>query len=373
MFSKKNLFNIALFSIINIASAHCYQNDFFLITHTDKELPISVGQLTSLKVAYPNLYQRFDNNDEFSSEEKTEQRAQSLIQNGALKVSLPTPCGKVIEGYFFDRGQNTVLVTGPGLWKNAESLAYFSNWFTDYDLFILDPRWEDTNNFLHSAYNQFKTLKNLNLSKIFQTVLLELIEIQVDDVTAVLKWLNSYKDYDQKYAKGICYSSWMFIATQKKHQYSRPDLAFDKMILNSCGLSIEGFIDNIIANTKEALGTSPDAVHPGFVQQILGNSTIMSSLMKCARMIAPDFAITDYLSEITDTPLLFIHGQSDQLITYEDRFKTLWKSAQIAHKAAFITPFDHAANDMNAEIYKKVVDTFIATQSTDEFIIEVIS
>lgn len=366
MFFKKNLIYAMLFSVLQISSAYCYQNDFFLITHNNKEFPIELQQLESLKYAYPNLYQRYNNNDSLTSEEKTSLRAESLLQNGALKVALPTACGKVIEGYFFDRGKKTVLVTGPGLWKNAESLAYFANWFVDYDLFILDPRWEDTNTFLYKMFK--KPTKSAILEKV-----LELMSVQVEDVTAVLKWLNSYKNYEQKYAKGICYSSWMFIATQQKHQFSNPDLTFDKMILNSCGLSIESFIDNIIQNSQEALGTSPDAVHPGFIKKILETNVVIVNLMKLAKMFTPDFSITEYLSKITNTPLLFIHGQNDQLITYEDRFKTLWSSAQITHKAAFITPFDHAANDTNAEIYKKVVDTFIATESTDQFIIEVIS
>ena len=268
-------------------------------------------------------------------------------------ITLKTPRGLDVPVTFFDRKSNKAIVLGQGLNNPKEQGLYFARIFHDYDIIIFDYRWK---NFLSYIFSPTTLI----------TPMTSFVFAPQEEVITVVNYLKSLKNYDSIIGRGQCYSAFLFAMAQTLEQKNNRQL-FSKLILDSCWLSLTNFLEQISLDPW----LLPRSIHggtPKFLKSILNNPIIHIPMMEIIKQITPNISIKPYLNKLHTTPILFIHGQNDFIVPYEQAFEKIWQETLFAPKAAFITPEKHVLNAKNAALYYHICNLFCAETTIENFL-----
>ena len=323
-------------------------------------------------------------------------RVQDMIANGAIKIDLKVNhAQKPVTFYYFNHGSKQLMVCGAGLFKTAASIGVIGQIFQQYDVLIVEQDWQIVMNLLMKAggmndasFTSFLTalsgqLLGRNNKEVtidtsncmsrdqIQTEINKLVTMHIQDMTSILDWATQQKEYTSIIGNFICYSSWIALLYQHHCEIHNLYPRFNKLILSSCGESFDTFIDSII-NNPNALEFSPDAKHPLAVKILLKmpgvHTYILPMLGKLLKSIAPHFSIKNFFYDIKETPILFMHGRNDQLISNNVFIHSLFNSVANKDRAASLNPYGHAESLYDLLWYYAQVTTFVGAPTTHDFI-----
>lgn len=258
-------------------------------------------------------------------------------------VTIPMPDGNPIQGSFFDRKSDILIVMGPGFGYYRQTLNYYAKIFHNYDVLIFDYRWRSNiQDFLFSM----STLRG-PMSALFKN--------PKDEVASVVRFGRLHKSYKQVIGLGVCYSAFQFLSAQvESNQRNMP--LFDKLILDSCPLSTADVEKNLFCNMSLIFKPWQDD-KPGFFQS-LWTKTCIPDLMSWFFSKISNYSAVPLCQLIGDMPVLCIHGKADRLVPLAS-FERLWVELKTPNKQALITPNSHVLNIQRQAIYKVVCDRFI--------------
>lgn len=317
---------LSAFLLLGIMHIHC--NDYYL----------RIGKETVKPISFCKAYRPYAH---------TSEKPEAL--------TLKTKGGIPFEAHFFDRKSSIVLILGQGFPGDKSAMAHLARFFPDYDIITFDYRW----NTLLPLLTRVSTWLHPLSTFIYQ---------EEEEIFAVAHFLENHKKYKQKICLGHCYSNFHFVQAQVNAHKAGKRL-FDKLILDSCWLSLYAFAETISLDPWLPLNPQ-DGGAPSFIKTLLASCLIRVPLLGILRLLIPSVSIEEYLSDLTDTPLLFIHGQDDRLVSL-DHFEILWNAASKTPKAAFITPHKHSDNAYSCPFYRSLCECFIRSPTVDAFVEEI--
>lgn len=251
---------------------------------------------------------------------------------------------------FFDRKSDKVIVAGQGLWGSKEDMITFARLFPEYDVICFDYRWASDSYFFINASTLMSPIKSVLFD-------------EQQEILIIGNFLKNRKKYKDIIGLGLCYSASLFLITQVNNNNNNNgncksgEKIFTKLILDSVWLSLKDFVANI--SLDPCLPFNPQIGGcPNIIKNILKAQIIQFPLVNFLQWITPDYSLDTYLSRITDTPILFIHGLEDLLVPI-NTFKDIWYLTRNTQKAAFMTPNRHSDNSKNRLVYKTMCSEFI--------------
>ncbi len=263
----------------------------------------------------------------------------------------------IIEGTFFDRSSEIVVFITGGFSNAHEYMAPFVKLFPDFDLVLFDlpghgSRHEQDHN------SRLNALVNVDLSQI------TFGHSESAVIQQVVTHFLAKKKYSTVAAVGRCYSVPFFARAALEWQEHFGTPLFDKFILDSAFVSFARFIPHF-----PALYCSR---YPAPVVRHVGGSWLIGQLFYVLTEYVlgtsfADFKPTyEYISQLTNTDLLFVHSKADIAIPMAD-FELLWsKLDHIKNKGALFTTNKHAMSHIRQkEIYKEIAERFISNDFTD--------
>jgi len=285
-----------------------------------------------LKHPYCSVPFRFD----------TQAVQRELEKIGAKKLSLKTHDHITVEAYHLKKSMDTLLIAAPGFPGEKEIMINLAAMFPQYDLLLFDFRWANSDYFKQK--------------KIFLHPYRSLIDDCIKDVRCILDYAHS-NHYKQIIGLGTCYSAGLFPMAQEYAQQNKLP-QFNKLILDSCWLSLHAFADNWIKDPYLTFRWGKGGA-PIWLKRLMQSFIIHKPLYSLSKIVLPSITISNTLKKLMDTPLLFIHGQKDPLISI-DKFEQLWTSAAHLPRSALITPHGHNNHDTKAlMLYTEVCTKFI--------------
>lgn len=316
----------------------CHAHDYTIKRHGygDMRLPENIKQYAQ------NHYDHVTQNPCCTSKIRLNlPKARHELENlGAQKITLKTADNCIIEAYHLSRGSSTLVISAGGFPTNKEVMVNSVALFERCDVILLDFRWIQPNYFRRQQ----------TILHPVQTIILDCIK----DVAAVLAYADQH-GYRNIIGHGVCFGAGLFVLAQNQAQKDGTR-TFDKLILDSCWLSLDAFADNIIKDPyllwRWGKGGAP------LVLKILTRICYLPVYGLCW-LTLPAINIGDTLKHIHDTPILFLHGSADKLIPL-DKFNRLWTCASHLPSIALVTPFEHSKNDKNMPaLYAYLTNQFI--------------
>lgn len=269
-------------------------------------------------------------------------------------IKLCTTSGLEFDALFFDRNSKNVMLLGQPFPGNKEFMLHHVALFEEYDILIFDYRWTVLISYLLKPDTILHPLNNF----IFN---------EKEEIIAAIEFLKFHKNYVEIVGLGECYSNFLFIMAQADAQ-EKGETLFTKIILDSCWLSFAAFAESI--SLDPMLPISPiDGGCPNFIKSILSNDYIHSILNHFINSFVPRVDIEDYITQVYDTPLLFIHGIGDKMVPFDD-FNKIWDAipTENTDKVALLTPFQHCNNMWDNILYKNICKKFIESSNVNSFI-----
>lgn len=324
---------LLFFSIVlSLGTPLAAQEKFLLRTTASKEsIPL---QTNLLQQKYPQAHKKV-----------------STLKPQVIK--LKTPKQVEVTTHFYDHGKDQIIILGQGFRGNKESMDYFVKAFgTSYDMITFDYRWG--NNFALYCVNPKTLISPLN----------QLVHAQQEEVNTVIDFVKKRKNYKDVICLGLCFSGFLFLMAQAEAE-KKGSLLFTKMIIDSCWYSLDAFLESI--RQDPLLPAHPQAGGtPGLVKGILRHSPAYRLIFRSVKSCMPSICIKDYAGKVSIPPIFFIHGADDKLVPL-DYFDQMWASCP-ASKVGLITPYQHADNFINYELYTLLCDQFIQSRGIDEFV-----
>lgn len=278
--------------------------------------------------------------------------AKKIIRNIPLKGAykdIALPSLYLMPTIFFNRNSDTLIIAGPGINKRKENMACFVEIFNQYDVLVFDYRWAA--NFGYKLYPQ--TVKNP-----VNAMLLD----EVEEIESIVAYAKTLKNYKKIIGLGECYSTYLMVLAQQKAMQNGYRL-FSKLILDSCWLSMNAFADAICNDPFLPLtgckGGSPVWFKSFF--NFIGFGWIVK---KVTNYFWSTIDVRSVLADISQTPILFIHGQNDLLVPKLD-FEQILEAARQNPTSAILTPYTHSANVHDRHIYKFLCESFIEQNFAD--------
>ena len=271
---------------------------------------------------------------------KLEQIPLLYTQYKPKKLILKTPSELSVPVRFFDRNSDILLFCGQGFTGYAKKMDLFAKIFPDYDIVIIDYRW--------NTWKFYYTWQTMRYP--IQSFLLD----EIEEVQTTLEYFKHRKDYREVVGLGICYSNAIFIMahTQKpEKQY------FTKLICDSCWFSIKDLAESITRDPMLPINPAVGGC-PNFIKKILHAKLIRKSILTIGNFIIPEYCLKPYLNSLNTLPILFIHGTEDLLVPM-DVFWKIWHNVDNCPKFAFITPFAHSSSLFSESLYSSFCQNFI--------------
>ncbi len=329
---------LRIVATIYLIVSTCHAHDYTIKRHgsCDAPLPQSVIEYAQNHYGHVPRNPCCTNNIRLSlSKARTE-----LIKLGAQKITLETADKCAIEAYHLKRGSPTLVITAGGFPTNKEVMINATALFEHCDVILFDFRWAQPNYF-----HRQQTILHP-----FTTIILDCTK----DVAAILAYAHQH-GYKRVIGHGVCFGAGLFVLAQRQAQKDGT-ACFDKLILDSCWLSLDAFADAIIKDPyllwRWGKGGAP------LVLKILTRICYLPVYGLCW-LTLPAIDIGDTLKQLRDTPILFLHGSDDKLVPL-DKFNRLWICASHVPSTALVTPFEHSKNDKNMPaLYAYLANQFI--------------
>jgi pimeloyl-ACP methyl ester carboxylesterase len=268
-----------------------------------------------------------------------------------------------IECTFFGNGKKELVVIGTGFGNTREIAAPLIPFFIhNYDVVIFDQRghgYKEQNFSFKRAFAEWilwQKLPHINPSKTY------LGKREDEDVITIVNHFKKEKDYKKVYGVGHCFSGMIFLKAQAKSIKERNPI-FDKIILDSCLLSIDSVIEQVTKDPK--LLFSPQ--RGGWEKHwLFGKDWVKQQCKSWLQDIfshagdTKELNSATYIKKIRKTPILFIHSKTDLMVPYND-FQKIWNAADSNYKrCALITHNSHLTNHFkNKEIYAYIANRFL--------------
>lgn len=304
---------------------HLDRQSFYLITHKKP-----VAQLVQLK---PQVHLQ------------TDKKSSPVITD----MSLTTTSGISFSARFFDNHQNRVIVLGQGFLRDMNIMQDFVHLLgPDFDYIMFDYRWKNITSYLFNFSTCIRPLQ-----RIFYD--------EQEEVLAVTRFLKSKKQYKETIGLGQCYSSFLFMMTQAQEQQKGNQL-FSRLILDGCWYSLREFAAHV--DKDPWLIANPQRGRPFWLRQLCAPHALQGAIKTLTHCMS-DVVIKPYAEQIKNTPILFIHGMNDLLISIES-FSRVWHAVQVP-KSVLLTPHRHADNRQSDGMMIQACKTFLQSSSVEDF------
>src|SRR3990167_3370341 len=248
---------------------------------------------------------------------------------------------------YFNRQQRRVLVICPGHSNAKEKMAPFVHMFPDYDLLLVNFRGLG-----YEPYNFHPVYLALGFTGAAGFGQREHLDVQ-----AAVTWLRQQTTvdgqprYQQITGLGICLGAYVLARAQALN----PAL-FDQLILDGCWVSLEHFIDKLIADPQ--LIMNPQVGGAGaLARQVAGRlKAPVLQLLNWGWAVKFDGSsdLRPALQQIS-IPLLLFYGKDDKLITRAE-FTELWQNLPPHNHQRFviITDKPHVHNHLTLPYFYKL-------------------
>jgi len=256
-------------------------------------------------------------------------------------VHFTCPNGKyTAEGFFFDRKSDTVILCIPPFGAEARHSIKFAGIFKDYDVLILEYKYSQT----HKPISLSPSLFRPHAIKMFSNT-----------IEQAFSWLAHRKTYRTIVAHGQCYGAWILLETQANPHNKA---FFNKIVLDSCPLSLHTIFDNAYNNPRGVLSLGKKK-SLSIIRAILNHIPFLKRLYNATvQALFTEISAAALVKEV-QVPILFVHGTDDYLVTPE-QFEVLYSSVTHNDKSALITPFKHLYHGLKSkELYHHYILDFI--------------
>lgn len=246
--------------------------------------------------------------------------------------------GAVIEGTFFDRKSDVLLVVGGGFTATREMRSSLLPMFLDYDVVLFDFRGH--------GYKQFSFVDPASWAVSLSSLLLNidvkkcgLCSLEEEDVLAVVSAFKQHKTYNKVFGIAGCYGAGIFLKSQSLF----PGL-FDKLVLDSSWVSTRMLMESYQRDPGFIL---VDHNHGGLEDTWPWNTTWMKEIatwlaFNVFGFFEPGVNLLDLVPNIRDTSLLFFYSKKDRVVL-RDQFEKLWHAlSSSCQKSLVITSNSHS-------------------------------
>jgi hypothetical protein len=275
-------------------------------------------------------------------------------------ITIKTADGVDIACTYFDRGSSVLTIVGEGFTNEREIMTPFVDMF-DTDVVLFDFRghgyeafsWFNVNTWcLDLAKNTFG----------MDARLARLGQVEEEDVFAVVDFFKNKngKAYTSINGVSVCYASFIFLKAEALWNKRYNEQLFSKIVVDGCWDSIEKIVEKILKDVRLLCVPQTGGWGENF---FLKHPLVQATALLLARNVWQlqfdhDVRLTDYLSDITQTPVLFFYGKDD-LMVYRNEFEDIWNAFTAPCKVAAITNNPHVINHLKQkELYKMVCDLF---------------
>jgi hypothetical protein len=344
---------ILIYALIN--HPQVFQNlpyDHYFIYKDQIYLPKET-KITEIKNKYQKLndHQFFDRNLIVDTK-KVKILCSEIPEHIEFKIN--TFDNKEIYCSLFRRNSKKLVVIGPGFSNQKEKMIPFAAMFNDYDVLLINYR------------GHVPTAYKIDL----QT---RLGSVEADDIISIMQHIKSNYHYQKIVGIGICFGGYTLGKAQAIAEKSGKSI-FDALIVDGCWLSMEDSIDKLC--TDPYLLINPQKGSQSFVAKFLFGSKLVQDLAKMLIEYLLDIDLkkleaTNWLSELKNTPIFFIHSKPDLVISWES-FKTIFKNCASPYKAAWITPHGHVINHLKSkELYAHITRNIIENKPFSQILKEI--
>lgn len=327
--------------------------NFSLVNETGKSVALSEDFIKQIQDQYQYL-----NKSPFFDTKKIKNNKwvkKEFTKLGGRELRAPTADGRSVPCSYFNRGKKDLIIIAAGFCTEKERLAPLLEICSDYDI-VLVHYWSISRNNGRSFAERFKR--------------------EASDIQAVLALVNNPKymrPYEQYIGLAKCYSTLTFTQVQATAE-EQNKRCFDKLILDSCWLSLHTLAAKIVADPFLSFNFSHGGA-PRWLKWITKQPTVKKMLMGSSEGIcsldSKEFSILNHISKIKQCPILFIQESGDLFCNAEE-FQTIWDAthcdAAQTKKYAFLTPFEHSMCHIKGkELYKFACDSFITNNLSPFF------
>lgn len=284
---------------------------------------------------------------------KNYQHNDLFINLMAEDIKLTTTGGLSFTARYFNNNSDKVIVLGQGFPGEMEAMQDFIPFLGDgFDYIAFDYRWKDLFRYV---------LNPITICRPTQRIFYD----EQEEIITVVNFLKSKKNYKEIIGLGQCYSSFLFVVTQAKEQLDGRSL-FDRLILESCWYSLKEFA--LCVGKDPGLVANPQYGGSEFLKWIC-SSQALYGVVEALTKFFPDINIESYASKLKDTPILFIHGMNDKLISTVS-FAQVWNAVS-SPKVALLTPHRHVDNLQHDGVMTHACKTFLESCDIENFITKI--
>lgn len=285
--------------------------------------------------------------------------------NGTIyEIPLDDEEGASVLVTFFDRGSKNLMVVCEGFSGAREFLIPFLAIDPYDDVLLVDfrgHRYKESSWLNPSSWKIFNPIQSwLHLDRRLESF----GRNEDKDLHLAVSLFKDHngKSYDNIFGLGVCYGAFVLFKTALYH----PKL-FNKIILDSCYLSMESFFENNEKNVEKQTGIAQSSC----LGKILFSNTTKKIYTYLRTVMFPqlehmeDLSLEKYRKDYKPAPghplsVLFLHSKNDMEVSNEN-FEALWNLVPPEwEKAALIHTSPHAEIHFKLkELYKLMTDLFL--------------
>ena len=378
---NKIFLNIILFFSVISTSAFCkttqhqwYNHKTFILDHNNDNNSFPLPQeVENISWAYHSLLNT-SNLFDTTNLKNTKYIAKEFDKLGAKEIVIETEDGIKSYASYFDRGNENIIIVGPGFTNVKEKMAPFIHMFWDknYDFLIFNYRGHGKNPIKKSRLNP-KNWKPQPLVSLFKHLIDDVDFSQVrlgkeeeKDIFAAVDFARNTKNYKKVIGLGICYSSLVFAKAQSIGEIQNKPL-FSHLILDGCWHSLDAFREKLKEDLSLVFNPQRGGA-PQYIKDLCKQAWFIKILQGTIEYLTTikveGLHVTEYLRKIS-IPKLFFYGKDDLTIE-RDQFEEIWKAAK-SPKIGIITSNEHVWNHLKQkELFKTICELFIETESIEE-------
>jgi pimeloyl-ACP methyl ester carboxylesterase len=272
------------------------------------------------------------------------------------EVLLKSDPRKKIPYTYFDRGSNELVVIGGGFANPREMLAPLLGIFVDYDVVIFD-------HIGHGLDYNAPSVPGWVLKKVLDIdfTALEGGQQEEDEILSVTHHFKEKKTYKNVYGVGFCYATGLFIRTAANNPGLFKKLILDgawengQALMNRFAERPELFYDPQRGNPAESTMSWRSYLFYHAYMYFTRTNFTQRYIRGCAANLHHN---QEALQKLEQTPILYIHGSNDLVISSK-QFNAVW-DYKAGKKTAIITDARHLQNHIKyKQLFSWAVNCFL--------------
>ncbi len=269
-----------------------------------------------------------------------------------FEFTLKTESGINVPVKFYDRNSEVCMIVACSLPAPKEKMEIFAKVFSSYDVVLFDYRWANH----HKGF----FVKSIFSGNPVKKVLLDPIE----ELETVVHYFAEKKKYNSVIGLGECYGCFHLAKLQSDAMKKQGMGPFTKLVLDSCWYSLQCFAQSICCDPYLPFHPRYGGA-PRIVKWLTDNYLVNKVFLDLVFMLMNNISIEPYI-EMVGIPVLFIHGQNDLLVP-PNSFDRIWNASNKESRAVLFTPYRHSDNLGNKNLYRHIVEKFIASRTMQDF------